>query len=327
MKKTSKRINSGTLIWILIAAIGLVLFNFLIAKGILKRSSEIAIITVLINIMLASSLNLILGVAGQFSLGHAGFMAIGAYSVAIVMAKMPSTLGFVLGILAGLVITTIVSLIVAIPTLRLKGDYLAIATLGVAEIIRIVITNLNDITGGAIGMRNIHKVPNFSMIYIATVITLVILTMLRNSRFGRAWKGVQEDEIASAAMGINLTRKKVSAFLIGALIASVAGAIFASYFTIIQPVTFDFNKSVDILVIVVLGGLGSFTGTVLSASVIGFINVFFQGFAQERVIIYSILLIVMMIFKPGGLLGSLEISFKNINLKKFKKNKGKEISQ
>lgn len=317
-KKTSNRFNQGTILWLLVAAVGLVLFNFLFSRGILRKSSEIAIITILINIMLAASLNLILGVAGQFSLGHAGFMAIGAYSVAIVLKQMPNTLGFALGIGLGLVLTTVVSLIVAIPTLRLKGDYLAIATLGVAEIIRIIITNLPDITGGAIGFQNIHRVPDFNMIYIFTVISLVILTTLRNSRFGRAWKGVQEDEIASSAMGINLTKKKVSAFLIGALIASVAGAIFASYFTIIQPATFDFNKSVDILVIAVLGGLGSFTGTVLSASIIGFINVFFQSFAQERVIIYSILLIVMMIFKPGGLLGSHEISFKNLKFKKKK---------
>lgn len=314
--QSNKRINLGTVLWLLLAVGGLIIFNILFKTGTLKRSSEIAIITVLINIMLAASLNLILGVAGQFSLGHAGFMAIGAYSVAIVLQKLPSTIGFFLGIVVGLVVTSIVSLIVAIPTLRLKGDYLAIATLGVAEIIRIVITNFSSLTGGPIGMRNIHSVPDFNMIYIFTVISLVILTSLRNSRFGRAWKGVQEDEIASSAMGINLTQKKVTAFLIGAMVASVAGAIFASYFTMIQPVSFDFNKSVDILVIVVLGGLGSFTGTVISASVIGFINVFFQSFAQERVIIYSVLLIVMMIFKPGGLLGDHEISLRKINFKK-----------
>ncbi len=307
-----KRINKGTITWFILSVIGLIVFNFLFSTMILRSYHEISINTILINIMLAASLNLILGIAGQFSLGHAGFMAIGAYSVAIVLQKMPNYLGFVLGILLGLFFTTIVSLIVAIPTLRLKGDYLAIATLGVSEIIRIAIVNLSGITNGALGIQNIERIPRFNMVYIFTVITLLILSMLKNSRFGRSWSGIQEDEIASAAMGTNITKKKVSAFLIGALIASVAGAIYASYFTFIQPDHFDFNKSVDILVIAVLGGLGSFTGTVLSASVIGIINLVFQSFAQERVIIYSILLIVMMIFKPGGLLGKYELSFKKL---------------
>ncbi|NLW15958.1 MAG: branched-chain amino acid ABC transporter permease [Erysipelothrix sp.] len=318
-KKVNERFNKATFSWIILALVGLLIFNYLFGARILRKSHEIAIISILINIMLAASLNLILGVAGQFSLGHAGFMSIGAYCVAIVLRNIPGYLGFALGIGLGLIVTTIVSLIVAIPTLRLKGDYLAIATLGVAEIIRITITNLGDLTGGAVGISNIERIPTFNMIYVFTIITLAILSMLRNSRFGRSWNGILEDEIASSAMGINITNKKVSAFLIGALMASVAGAIYASYFTIIQPGLFNFNMSVDILVIVVLGGLGSFTGTVLSASVIGLINLVFQNFAEERIIIYSILLIVMMIFKPGGFLGKEELSFRRI-WKRGKKN-------
>lgn len=308
----NKRLNKGTISWLILSIVGLVVFNILFSTRILRSYHEIAVNTILINIMLAASLNLILGIAGQFSLGHAGFMAIGAYSVAIVLDKFPNYLGFGLGIILGLVLTSIVSLIVAIPTLRLKGDYLAIATLGVSEIIRITIVNLDSITNGAIGIRNIKRIPTFNLVYVMTIITLFVLSMLRNSRFGRSWSGIQEDEIASSAMGTNITKKKVSAFLIGAMFASVAGAVYASYFTFIQPSHFDFNKSVDILVISVLGGLGSFTGTVLSATVIGIINLVFQGFAQERVIIYSVLLIVMMIFKPGGLLGKYEISFRKL---------------
>ena len=307
-----QRLHFKNIIWLLTAILGFVLLSFLVNRGIINRFYQITLVTIMLNIIYAVGLNLVLGIAGQFSLGHAGFMAIGAYSAAIVLQKMPNHLGFVLGILLGLFFTTIVSLIVAIPTLRLKGDYLAIATLGVSEIIRIAIVNLSEITNGALGIQNIERIPRFNMVYIFTVITLLILSMLKNSRFGRSWSGIQEDEIASAAMGTNITKKKVSAFLIGALIASVAGAIYASYFTFIQPDHFDFNKSVDILVIAVLGGLGSFTGTVLSASVIGIINLVFQSFAQERVIIYSILLIVMMIFKPGGLLGKYELSFKKL---------------
>lgn len=311
-KRKNIRFNKGTLTWIALAVVAIIVLNFLFSNRILRKSHEIALITILINIILASSLNLILGVAGQFSLGHAGFMAIGAYSVAIVLNRVSGLPGFFLGIFAGLVVTAIVSLVVAIPTLRLKGDYLAIATLGISEMIRIIITNLGKITGGAIGLKGIERIPNLNMIYAFTVVTLVTLSLLRNSRFGRTWKGIQEDEIASAAMGTNITSKKVQAFLIGALFASIAGSLYASYFTVIQPNIFDFNKSVDILVIVVLGGLGSFTGTVISAFVLGFINLIFQSFAQERVIVYSLLLIAMMIFKPGGLLGEHELSFRKL---------------
>lgn len=290
----------------------MVIFNFLFNAKILRKSHEIAIITILINIILASSLNLILGIAGQFSLGHAGFMAIGSYATAISLRYFDGVLGFSIGILIGLVITSIVSLIVAIPTLRLKGDYLAIATLGISEMIRIAITNLGSFTGGAIGLSGIERVPKFNTIYLMTVITLIVLSLLKTSRFGRTWNGIKEDDIASSAMGINVTKKKVAAFLIGALFASLAGSIYASYFTVIQPQLFDFNKSVDILVISVLGGLGSFTGTVISAIILGLINLVFQSFAQERVILYSILLIVMMIFKPGGLLNDYEFKFKSL---------------
>ena len=311
MKKT-RRITKPTVSWILFALIGFIVLTVLFNVGILKRSHQIAIIAIMINIILAASLNLILGIAGQFSLGHAGFMSIGAYSVALTLQKIPSYWGFIIGILVGFLITGIVSLIVSIPTLRLKGDYLAIATLGISEIIRIVIVNFESITGGARGITSIPRYPTFGFIYLMTILTLYILSALKNSRFGRAWYGVQEDDLASSALGLNLTQQKVSAFLVGALFASLAGAIYASYYTIIQPSLFDFNKSVDILVIAVLGGLGSFTGTVISAITIGLINLIFQKYAQERVIIYSILLIVMMIFKPGGLLGKYELSFRRI---------------
>ncbi len=310
MSKQDKRLNKATIIWFALAIIGFIVFNVFFNTRILRKSHEIAIATILIDIILATSLNLILGIAGQFSLGHAGFMAIGAYTTAVVLKLYPSTPGFFLALFAGAIISIVVALIVAIPTLRLKGDYLAIATLGVAEIIRIIIVNLGNITGGAIGLRNIERIPTFNSIYIITIIVLIVLTTLKNSRYGRAWGSILEDEIASSAMGINTFAKKVSAFIIGAIIASIAGAIYASYFTIIQPAFFDFSKSVDILTIAVLGGLGSFSGTVISAIIIGLINVLFQSFAQERIIIYSILLIAMMIFKPGGLLGKYEFSFR-----------------
>lgn len=310
--KSSKRINLSAFIWLVLALAGYFILAYLLDVRILRKSHEIVVISILINIILAASINLVLGVAGLFTLGHAGFMSIGAYSVAITLQKVSGYAGLFLGMGIGVVLTLVVALIVAIPTLRLKGDYLAIATLGAAEIIRIIIVNLDKFTGGPIGISNIEKVPNFTMIYFFAIIILYVLTALRNSRFGRAWNGVREDEIASQAMGLNLTRNKVSAFLISAMVASIAGGLYASYFALIKPEMFGFQKSIDILVIVVLGGLGSFTGTVVAAILIEMINLVFASFAQERVIIYSILLVVMMVFKPGGLLGTYEISIKKL---------------
>ena len=310
--KSLKRFNLSAFIWLVLALSGYFILAYLLDVRILRKSHEIVVISILINIILAASINLVLGVAGLFTLGHAGFMSIGAYSVAITLQKVSGYAGLFLGMGIGVVLTLVVALIVAIPTLRLKGDYLAIATLGAAEIIRIIIVNLDKFTGGPIGISNIEKVPNFTMIYFFAIIILYVLTALRNSRFGRAWNGVREDEIASQAMGLNLTRNKVSAFLISAMVASIAGGLYASYFALIKPEMFGFQKSIDILVIVVLGGLGSFTGTVVAAILIEMINLVFASFAQERVIIYSILLVVMMVFKPGGLLGTYEISIKKL---------------
>lgn len=310
--KSLKRFNLSAFIWLVLALAGYFILAYLLDVRILRKSHEIVVISILINIILAASINLVLGVAGLFTLGHAGFMSIGAYCVAITLQKVSGYAGLFLGMGIGVVLTLVVALIVAIPTLRLKGDYLAIATLGAAEIIRIIIVNLDKFTGGPIGISNIEKVPNFTMIYFFAIIILYVLTALRNSRFGRAWNGVREDEIASQAMGLNLTRNKVSAFLISAMVASIAGGLYASYFALIKPEMFGFQKSIDILVIVVLGGLGSFTGTVVAAILIEMINLVFASFAQERVIIYSILLVVMMVFKPGGLLGTYEISIKKL---------------
>lgn len=302
------RIKIKPLIWVVLSVLVYSAFMFLISSRMIRVSSQIAWVTIGINIILALSLNLILGICGQFSLGHAGFMSIGAYSVGVTLKYVPGFGGFILGIVIGLVLSTFVSLLVAIPTLRLKGDYLAIATLGISEIIRIAITNL-DITNGAIGLTGIEKHVGFSTVYWVIIATLVILVFLTLSRFGRVWKGIREDEIAASAMGVPVTRYKVLAFIIGALFASLAGSLFASYFTSIQPDLFSYSKSVDILVIVVLGGMGSYTGSVVAAIVIGIINIVFVKFAQERVIIYSILLVAMMIFRPKGLFGNAELDF------------------
>ncbi|NLY18040.1 MAG: branched-chain amino acid ABC transporter permease, partial [Clostridiaceae bacterium] len=258
-------------------------------------------------IILAISLNLITGFTGQFSLGHAGFMSIGAYTCAIITLRNPTIAGFLAGVFAGALMAALVGLIVGLPTLRLRGDYLAIATLGMAEIIRIVFLNL-DITNGAAGLSNIPEFTNWMWLYIFTTGAIILITNFLNSSHGRACISIREDEIAADAMGINTTKYKVTAFIIGAFFAGIAGALYASRFYVLKPDSFGFLKSIDILVIVVLGGLGSISGSVIAAVLLALISSFLQSFPEIRMIIYSIALISIMLFRPQGLMGSKELS-------------------
>ena len=243
---------------ILTFAIVYALRNF----GILTSFHEITIAMVCINIILGVSLNLITGFTGQLSLGHAGFMSIGAYVCALINMELNSTFGFILGVLAGAIIAALVGVLIGIPTLRLKGDYLAIATLGMAEIIRVIFLNL-EITNGAAGLNGIPRYTNWFWLFFFTVTTVVLISNFINSSHGRACISIREDEIAAESMGINTTQYKVIAFAIGAFFAGIAGALYSSYFYFLRPEIFGFLKSIDILIIVVLGGLGSITGSVI----------------------------------------------------------------
>lgn len=316
MKKNLKY----NLVWLSIVAIAYVLIYLLYATKIITPFTEYTLITIGINIMLALGLNLIIGFSGQFSLGHAGFMGIGAYSAAIMSIKYPTMGGFISGVLIGIVLSGIVALIVGIPTLRLKGDYLAIATLGISEIIRIVIINMPKLTNGPAGIFSIPPMVNWAMVFGCVVIVTLIIVNYIHSGPGRATMAIREDEIAAESMGVNTTKYKVIAFVIGAVTASLAGSIYASYVQTIVPNTFNFMRSIDILIIVVFGGIGSITGTFISAIVLGILNMFLQDAGALRMIIYSLALIIIMIFKPGGLLGTREFSVKQL----FKKNKNKE---
>ncbi|WP_456237768.1 branched-chain amino acid ABC transporter permease [Merdibacter massiliensis] len=294
--------------WILLAAASFTLITFLMNVGIIGSYYQITLYNICINVILAVSLNLIIGVCGQFSLGHAGFMCIGAYSAAIIVRSMGNMLGFALGIGVGIVISTIAALIVSIPTLRLRGDYLAIATLGFAEIIRIIVINM-EITNGAAGITGITKLTTWPLLFLFMVISIMIVTNYSRSRQGRACISIREDEIASEAMGINTTRYKTTAFVIGAILASVAGALYACNFYVIKPDLFTFNKSIDILVMVVFGGMGSMTGSVIAAVFIGILNTLLQNFSSIRMVVYGIVLVAIMIFRPSGLLGTKEFTF------------------
>ena len=288
----------------------------LISIGIINSFHEITIATICINIILAVSLNLVTGFTGQFSLGHAGFMSIGAYVCAIINLHMNSTAGFLVGTLAGALMATIVGIIVGIPTLRLKGDYLAIATLGMAEIIRVLFLNM-EITNGAAGLNGIPRFTNWLWLFLFTAGTIIFINNFIKSSHGRACISIREDEIAAESMGINTTKYKVMAFAIGGFFAGIAGALYSSYFYFVKPDLFGFLKSIDILVIVVLGGMGSLTGSVIAAVALALISTFLQSFTAVRMIVYAALLVVIMIFRPQGIMGTKEIT----DIFKFKSRK------
>jgi len=300
-------LTKKNLAWLALIVVTYLLIKVLIVVGVLNPYYQITFMMVVINIILALGLNLIIGFTGQFSLGHAGFMAIGAYCTGIVLVNNPGPVGFAIGLAIGLLMCMVVALLIAIPTLRLKGDYLAIATLGFAEIIRIIAINLK-ITQGASGLSNIPKVITVDLALFLLLVSILVVVNFIHSAPGRACVSIREDEIAADAMGINTTKYKTMAFVIGTMLAALAGSMYAGYFYVIYPQTFGFIKSIDVLIIVVFGGMGSLTGSILAAILLGLINLFLQSFADLRMIIYALMLIGIMVFRPGGLLGRKELT-------------------
>jgi branched-chain amino acid transport system permease protein len=273
-----------------------------------------------INITLAVSLNLINGFTGQFSLGHAGFMAIGAYSSAVITttygAKLLPLVGnetwilFPLALCIGGLVAALAGLLVGIPSLRLKGDYLAIVTLGFGEIIRVILQNV-DAVGGARGMADIPEYTNVFWAFGLAAITVYVVWALVNSTYGRGFIAVSDDEVAAEAMGINTTRYKIIAFVVGAFFAGAAGGIYAHKVQYIAPVGFDFNKSIEIVVMVILGGMGRNVGVIVAAVLLTFApeglrmlsnaSPHLEWIGNSRMLFYSLILIVLMITRPQGL--------------------------
>lgn len=314
MKKNLK-IN---LSWLALIVVLFGILEFLATTNILNLYYIQILMGIGISILMGLGTNLVLGFSGQFTLGQAGFMAIGAYATAIITQQNPTYGGFYFSMLVGIVIAVLVALVFGIPTLRLKGDYLAIATLGMAEIIRIVIVNGGDLTNGAAGLTGILPYTTWPVIFIFVVaITILILNFLRSS-IGRQVISVREDEIAAEVMGVNVTRMKVLIFVMGAIISAIAGSLYVGYIGTVVPKDFTIMKSIDYLIIAVLGGLGSITGTILAAIVLGILNMFLQNVSNLRMIIYSLALILVMIFRPGGLLGTKEFTLSCF----FNKTKG-----
>lgn len=311
-----KRFSKGSIISFIAIILSYFLIQLLINIGIIDSYIQLNITLIGINIILAVSLNLITGFTGQFSLGHAAFMSIGAYTSAILTAKLGQP--FIVAILAAGVAAALAGVFIGIPTLRLKGDYLAIATLGFGEIIRIVALNI-DYIGGAIGFNDIPQYTNWTWVFIMTIATVLLIRHFNTSYHGRACVAIREDEIAAEAMGVNTTYYKVLAFAIGAFFAGTAGALYANYFYFIKPDSFGFMKSVDILVIVVFGGMGSITGSIVGAIVLSIISLFLQNIPELRMVIYSLILFGIMVYRPTGLMG-------NQKFKLFKKEANDNVS-
>ncbi|HGQ8619530.1 TPA: branched-chain amino acid ABC transporter permease [Streptococcus pneumoniae] len=308
------------ILWLLLLLAGYSLISVLVSVGVLNLFYVQILQQIGINIILAVGLNLIVGFSGQFSLGHAGFMAIGAYAAAIIGSKSPTYGAFFEAMLVGALLSGAVALLVGIPTLRLKGDYLAVATLGVSEIIRIFIINGGSLTNGAAGILGIPNFTTWQMVYFFVVITTIATLNFLRSPIGRSTLSVREDEIAAESVGVNTTKIKIIAFVFGAITASIAGSLQAGFIGSVVPKDYTFINSINVLIIVVFGGLGSITGAIVSAIVLGILNMLLQDVASVRMIIYALALVLVMIFRPGGLLGTWELSLSRF----FKKSKKEE---
>jgi branched-chain amino acid transport system permease protein len=266
-------------------------------------------------IILAISLNLINGICGQFSLGHAGFWAVGAYTSAaygvFLPLPIPDFLNLFIGCGIGFVSAAFAGALIGIPCLRLRGDYLAIATLGFGEIIRIIIINM-DLVGGPRGFTNIPKWSNLFWVYLWVLITILVITNIIRGTHGRAIISIREDEIAAESMGIYTFKYKTWAFIIGAGFAGIAGSLFAHAQQFIHPQGFTFMWSVIILLMIILGGLGSITGSVIGAIILTLLpellRLMGETIANWRMVIYSVLLVVLMLMRPKGIMGKKEFN-------------------
>lgn len=298
---------------------------------------------VAINGILALSLNLVYGFTGMFSLGHAGFMALGAYVSAILIISpaqkeamyilepmmWPFTVmqaPFFLAVLAGGIVAALFSIIIALPVLRLGGDYLGIATLGFAEIIRVILTNATPITNGALGLKGIPDYAGLAWNYSWLVITIFVIVRLLNSNFGNTLRAVRDDKVAARAMGINAFKTRVIAFVLGAFFAGIGGALQGSLITTIDPKMYNFQLTFNILMIVVAGGLGSVTGSIVGAVVITILQEWLRfvespitlgsftipGIPGMRMVIFSLLLLLIILYRRQGIMGNWEWRWQNI---------------
>jgi len=301
MKKAYSKRNIATLI-----LVGVVygIIAFLLYSGGLKRQITNMLIPTTVYIILAVSLNLVVGLLGELSLGHAGFMSVGLFSgclVSIALAeKLPEIVRLPLAMIIGGLVAAIFGFIVGLPALRLKGDYLAIVTLACCEIIKSAITNLN-ITGGALGLNTSSVYSNAKVLLpyavVLLYITVLVMMHLKKSQQGRAIMAIRDNRIAAESIGINVTYYKLAVFILAAFFAGAAGTLYGHCFANVKAVSFDYNMSIEILVIVVLGGMGSISGSIIAAVILRALPEVLREFADYRMLVYAIVLILVMLAK------------------------------
>ncbi len=303
----------------------------LLSQNVLSTYQNKVLLLVGINIILAVSLNVATGYLGQLPLGHAGFMAVGAYTSALFTkySTLPEPVAFAAGLILGAAVACLFGVLIGIPALRLNGDYLAILTLGFGEIIRITLNNIDNVLGfslfyGAKGLKNIPKYSDLLSVFLCVVLTCFFIHTMLKSRHGRAVLAIRDNEIAAESCGIQTTYYKVMAFSFSAAFAGLAGGLYAGYLGVLDPSGFDFMKSIEILVMVVLGGMGSMLGSILSATVLTILPEALRSFSDYRMVLYSVVLIFMMIFRPGGLLGSYDFSLSRLISKALSFGSAKE---
>ncbi len=284
-----------------------------------------------INIIMTISLNLVNGFTGQFSIGHAGFMGVGAYASAVITTLLFNTTSwpvyfqvpiFLLSLLAGGIMAGIVGFLIGLPSLRLKGDYLAIVTLGFGELLRAII-RLIDYVGGPRGLAGIPRYTNLFWVFLFTILAIYAARNFVNSSYGRACISIRENEVASETMGVDTTKYKILSFTFASFMAGVAGGLFAHLLMFLQPDSFSFLKSIDFLVFLYTGGMSSISGSIVSAGVLTAVPEFMRFLAKWRIVIYGVLLVVLILKRPEGLYGGKEFGFlkvkktnKNLNMKK-----------
>ena len=274
-----------------------ILYNILILSG--------------INIIIVLGLNLITGVTGQLSLGHAAFVSIGAYSSSILMLSLGVPFGVAL--IAAFIIAGLVGGLFGIPILRLHGDYFAIATLGFCEVVRVIMMNMKATINGesqrlSLSLSNIPQHISIPLVLILVVLAVLFMIRLEKSKFGLALRSIREDEIASQMMGINIARHKVLSFAIGSAFAGLGGALLASYITAISPNDFGFTRSIELLCMLVLGGMGSIVGVIAGTTILTAIPEVLRFASEYRMIMYGVVLIIMMVFRPKGLFGNIRVN-------------------
>jgi branched-chain amino acid transport system permease protein len=298
--------NKSAMISLLITIVIYILVMILVSAGLLSRQLTSIIIPVCVNVMLAVSLCLIVGFLGELTLGHAGFMSIGAYTGALITLNataLPAPVSFGLALIAGGLVAGIFGVLIGVPVLRLRGDYLAIVTLGFGEIIKSIINSLK-LTNGAAGLSDIPKYATykqFTFVYIIMILMILLITNLVNSRHGRAISSIRDNYIAAEATGIPVSKFKVIAFVISAVFAGISGVIYAHNVGILKPGNFDYNRSIEVLVMVVLGGMGNIKGSIIAAVILTLLPEVLRGLDDYRMLMYAIVLITMMIFNNSTL--------------------------